>query len=129
MLTLTTSLILTVLAAAGPAEIASPGAGIEEVVGDRVAGQPVSCIDMHRVQGTRIIKDTAIIYDAGRTVYVNRPRGGAEGLDKWDVMVTKTAGRQLCSIDVVELRDSSSQMMTGLVFLGDFVPYRKPKAD
>jgi hypothetical protein len=39
--------------------------------------------------------------------------------------VTKTYGSQLCSIDVVSLYDSASRMQTGIVFLGEFVPYRK----
>jgi hypothetical protein len=56
---------------------------------------------------------------------VNRPRGGRESLDGWDTLVTKLHSSQLCSIDVVDLYDSSSRMQTGFVFLGEFVPYRK----
>jgi hypothetical protein len=91
----------------------------------RVAGEPVDCISLHRIRSSRIIDDTAIVYDAGGTIYVNRPRSGAESLDKWDTMVTRLHSSQLCSIDTVKLVDSSSRFMTGLVFLGDFVPYRK----
>lgn len=101
----------------------------EEALADRlegrVAGAPVDCINLRNIRGSTIIKDTAIVYDAGRTIYVNRPRNGATSLDKWDIMVSKPFGNRLCSIDVVELRDPASDMMTGLVFLGDFVPYRK----
>jgi hypothetical protein len=33
---------------------------------------------------------------------------------------------RLCSIDVIDLYDSGARMRTGAVFLGEFVPYRKP---
>lgn len=93
----------------------------------RVAGKPVNCLPFHRIHSSRIIDRTAIVYDAGSTLYVNRPRAGRESLDRWDTLVTRTFGSQLCSTDVVQLYDSSSRMPTGLVFLGEFVPYRKAK--
>ena len=93
----------------------------------RVAGEPVDCINMRNIRSSQIIDRTAIIYDAGSTVYVNRPRSGRESLDQWDTLVTKLHSSQLCSIDVVSLYDPSSQMQSGFVFLGEFVPYRKPR--
>jgi hypothetical protein len=60
-------------------------------------------------------------------IYVNRPRGGAEMLDDWDILVSKPFGSQLCTPEVVELLDSSTRMKSGFVNLGEFVPYRKIK--
>jgi hypothetical protein len=94
----------------------------------RVAGEPVSCIQLRNVRSSQIIDDTAILYDSGSTIYVNHPRAGRESLDRWDVLVTRTHSSQLCSIDVVHLYDSASRFQTGTVFLGDFVPYRKASA-
>jgi hypothetical protein len=94
----------------------------------RVAGDPVRCLPFHRIQSSRIIDDTAIVYDAGSTLYVNRPRAGRESLDRWDTLVTRAFGSQLCSSDVVHLYDASSRMQTGFVFLGEFVPYRRSRA-
>ena len=91
----------------------------------RVAGEPVNCISLYRARSSRIIPGTAIIYDAGGTLYVNRPRSGAEELNAWDAIVTRTPSTQLCSIDTVEVVDLQTRMMTGIVFLGDFVPYRR----
>lgn len=91
----------------------------------RVAGEPVSCISLNRVRSTRIIDKTAIIYDTGPVIYVNRPRGGAEMLDDWDILVSKPFGSQLCTPEVVELLDPSTRMKAGFVNLGEFVPYRK----
>ena len=55
----------------------------------RVAGEPVQCIDLHRVRSSQVINDTAIIYDAGSVLYVNRPGNGADSLDRNDTMVTR----------------------------------------
>jgi hypothetical protein len=112
---------------AGPAQAkpADHEAELARVVAGRVAGEPVDCIDMHRVRSSHIIPGTAIVYDAGGVVYVNRPRGGAESMDQWDIMVNRLYSSELCSIDTVQLIDQGSQMYSGTVFLGEFVPYRR----
>ena len=131
--------IATVLAAATALSLsvavdAKPRVSGEEklakLLEGRVAGEPTDCIYLPRVRSSRIISDTAIVYDAGSIIYVNRPRGGANGLDDDDVMVTEFhgGGSSLCSIDVVRLHDRSTLFYNGFVSLGDFVPYRKVRA-
>jgi hypothetical protein len=121
-----------IVAAASPA-LAKPFDGEAELakaVAGRVAGAPVDCVNLRNVRSSQIIDRTAIVYDTGSTLYVNRPRAGSESLDRWDTLVTKTYSSDLCSIDVVQLWDSGSHMQSGIVFLGDFVPYKrvpKPK--
>jgi hypothetical protein len=100
-------------------------AELDRAIAGRVAGPPVDCIDIHRVTSSRIIPGTAIVYDAGSVIYVNRPRGGAETMDQWDIMINRLYSSELCSIDTVELIDQSSRMYSGSVFLGQFVPYRR----
>ena len=112
------------------AEAARPAdreAELAQELEGRVAGEPVDCIDLNRVRSTRVIDDTAIVYDAGRTLYVNRPRAGANSLNQWDALVTRLYSTRLCSIDTVEMLDTSSRMLSGIVFLGDFVPYTRPR--
>jgi len=111
-------------AAAAPAS-PSGAAKLADEIDGRLAGSPLRCIDTHRMHGTRIIEHNAIIYDAGSTIYVNKPRRGSGSLNRWDVLVTRTANSRLCRADVVELRDSSTGMLSGLAVLGDFIPYRK----
>lgn len=130
-------LIATIIAAAAisvtPAASAKEKLTGEEqlakLLGDRVAGAPQNCIQLIGSNSTTIIDGTAIVYRIGSTMWVNRPKGGAESLDDDDILVTKTTGSQLCSIDAVELRDRSSRMYIGFVSLGEFVPYRRPKGD
>jgi len=110
------------------ARSASPEATLAKAIEGRVAGEPVDCLNLRDIRSSRIIDDTAILYETtGGTLYVNRPRSGEKSLDSWDVMVTDTRSPRLCNIDVVRLIDSSTRMQTGFVFLGDFVPYKKPK--
>ena len=120
--------VLLLGAATAQAERPDREAQLARELEGRVAGEPVDCIDTHRVQSSRIIEDTAIIYDAGSTIYVNRPRNGAEALNRWDAMLTRLPSTRLCSIDTVQMIDTSTRMQTGIVFLGEFVPYRRVRA-
>jgi len=113
----------------GGAAMAAPAdreAELARALEGRVAGEPIDCIDLHRVRSSRIIDDTAILYDAGSVIYVNRPRNGAEQLNRFDTMVNRLRGsNRLCSVDTVTMIDPGSRSFTGVVFLGEFVPYRR----
>lgn len=106
--------------------------GPEEKLADalkgRVAGEPVDCIIMHEIRSSRIFEKTAILYEMNDgTFYLNRPKMGASSLRRDNILVTNTHGSQLCSIDIVKLYDSASQIPTGFVGLEKFIPYSKPK--
>lgn len=124
------ALILAAAAAvlAGPALASKPRLTGEEklakLLEGRIAGEPVSCINLHAARDTQVIDKTAIVYKAGSTYYVNRPRD-ARSLDSDDVMVTRTHSTQLCRLDTVRLHDRSGFWFSGFVGLEDFVPYRK----
>jgi hypothetical protein len=103
----------------------TPEQKLAKVVEGRVAGTPVHCIYLPSVRDTQIIHGTAIVYDAGSTIYVNHPANGAKTLRESDVLVTKSHGTELCNVDIVRLVDSGSHSPRGFVHLGDFVPYKK----
>ena len=102
-----------------------PEAKLAKMLDGRVAGKPQDCIFLPSIRGSRIVDNTAIVYDAGRTLWVNRPRSGAESLDDDDILVTRLHSSSLCSIDIVELHDRYGNFYSGFVGLGEFVPYRK----
>jgi hypothetical protein len=106
---------------------ATPEEKLAKLLDGRVAGKPVDCISLDRTGSSQIIDGTAIVYQLGSTLYVNRPRGGADQLDDNSILVTNTFGSQLCSIDTVRLIDRNSYFPRGFVSLGEFVPYTKPK--
>jgi hypothetical protein len=90
----------------------------------RVAGRPVNCLTQAQRNDVQIIDKTALIYGSGRTVYVNRPRH-PESLDSNAILVTRLSSSQLCKLDLVRLRDRSSNMSYGFVTLEQFVPYTR----
>lgn len=103
-------------------------AELERAIAGRVAGEPVNCISLRGSTSSQIIDGTAIVYRIGSTVYVNRPRSGAESLDRDDTMINRFFGdSRLCNTDAVRTVDLHSGFMTGVVLLGDFVPYRRPR--
>ena len=132
--------IAAILAAAGVLSLSvaadarprlAPEERLAKMLDGRVAGAPRDCIFLPSIRGSRIIDKTAIVYDAGRTLWVNRPRSGASSLNDDDILVTDLhgSGSQLCSIDIVRLHDRTSFFYSGFVGLGEFVPYRKVAAN
>lgn len=107
----------------------APEDQLAKLLEGRVAGKPQNCIPLSTTQSSQIIDKTAIVYRVGSTLWVNRPKGGAESLDDDDILVLKTSGSQLCSIDALELHDRTSHMYSGFVSLGEFVPYRRAKGE
>lgn len=123
------ALLATAIPAAAQAVDKSPEAQLARALEGRVAGDPVDCIRLRNVQST-IIDGTAIVFKGpGDTLYVNYPEAGAESLDNWVYQVTDTHSSQLCSIDTVQLYDRGSNSFRGVVFLGQFIPYRKAADD
>jgi hypothetical protein len=77
-----------VLPAAGhTAPRKAPEAQLQEEIAGKVAGAPVDCIDVSRIRSSRVISGTAIVYQVGRTTYVNVPASGARSLRPWDTLV------------------------------------------
>ncbi|WP_239804987.1 hypothetical protein [Croceicoccus hydrothermalis] len=99
-------------------------AKLAEKLEGRVAGEPVRCIPNYRNQRTTIYDETAIVWEVGSRLYVNRPKSGLEALDDNDIMVTDTVLNQLCSVDTIRMVDQTG-FMRGVVFLGEFVPYER----
>ena len=128
-MTLAAAAIAT-LASAGALHAADKPTGEEQLakmLEGRGAGEPVSGIDTGRTRQMRIIDKTAIVYDAGSVIYVNRPSNPSV-LDSDDILVTKQNGRQLCRLDIANMADRTGMWQRGSVSLGDFVPYRRPAA-
>jgi hypothetical protein len=102
-------------------------ADLRQMLGKRVeAGPPVDCLNISQITNSYIVDHTAILYEvAGGDIYVNRPKTGADSLDRNKVMVTDTHIPQLCSVDTVTLVDSTTGIQSGFVGLGEFVPYKR----
>ena len=127
------TIITTLLAAAAlaaPAAAAprlSPDAELSRLLAGREAGKPSKCIAPFRSVSSQIIGGTAIVYRDGGTLWVNRPRAGADALSDDDILITRQFGSQLCNVDPIRLVSRGSGFQRGFVLLGDFVPYRLPR--
>jgi hypothetical protein len=124
---------LFLVAFGGALAAASAAAGAKEsaldtMLRDRVAGTPVDCINTQASgpYGLTIVDGTALVYRDGKTLYVNRT-ANPETLDRDDMLVIEQfGGSRLCRHDRVYTHDRTSGGRTGVVFLSEFVPYKKP---
>lgn len=91
----------------------------------RLAGKPERCISTFGMGNLQIIDRTAIIYQQGKTIWVNRT-GNPKSLDRDDVLVIRRyGGNELCRLDDVRAVGRTSGMLRALVRLEDFIPYTK----
>lgn len=94
----------------------------------RVAGEPASCITTIGSSPLTVIDDTALVYKRGDTIWVNRTRT-PEAIDDNDYLVIrKFSSSQLCRSDQITTHDRVSNFFSGVIFLDDFVPYKKVEA-
>ena len=91
----------------------------------RTAGEPVSCIPLQRLNELEVIYGVALVYETGDIIYVSRPTH-PEDLRRNDVVIVDRHTSQLCNSDVIKTVDRDVGFVTGVLFLGKFVPYRKP---
>lgn len=101
-------------------------AELAKLLGGRTEGKPERCISTSTDINPRIIEGTAIVYDFGRTIYVNRPRGNLSTLREGNMLVTNLWGSQLCSLDRVRTVEPGSGFPHSIMVLGEFVPYARP---
>jgi hypothetical protein len=99
---------------------------LAKLLDGRTAGAPVACLYSTPIRDSKVIDKTAIVYRSGATLYVNRPRSGAESLNDDDVLVTQLRGSQICNTDKIDLVDRNTRQWRSFVLLGDFIPYTKP---
>jgi hypothetical protein len=91
----------------------------------RTAGEPVSCITSMRSNKLQVIDEVGVVYDAGDTVYVARPTD-PRMLRRTDALVIdRFSPSRLCVDEPIRTVDRHGGHFTGVVFLSDFVPYRK----
>ena len=93
----------------------------------KVAEKPRSCIPLDDARSAKVFDD-AILYRASRRVsYVNAAKG-CRSFDTDPIFVNEVRGSQLCRGDVVRLVSRSGGIPGPFCILGDFTPYRTPRA-
>lgn len=119
-------LALPILLAAADAPAPLSDKAMKELTG-RTAGTPTSCVSMRRIQSTRIVDETAVIYkESSRRWYVNQLDHGRCALLRPNrVLITQRSTSQLCSNDLVTIAEQVSPITYGACSFGEFVPYTK----
>ena len=122
-----TALALSATAASAETRVEKGEARLARMIEGRVAGEPVSCIPAMSGHRLKVIDHVGVAYDAGRTIYVARA-DRPQSLDGFDTLLIERSGSQLCKQDMIRTVDLHAGFTTGIVFLGDFVPYTRPEA-
>jgi hypothetical protein len=123
-------LMLIALLAAAPlsAKKADPEAELAKLLAGRTAGEPIDCIPLFQSNRSQTIDRTAIIYERGNTMYVNRFIGGCTQLDRTTIPVTRTTSSRLCRGDAAQIvNNMQPSMMMGACIFDKFTPYTKAK--
>ncbi len=97
----------------------------DRMLAGKTAGPAAKCLPLQRSNDMTVIDDDTILYQDGRTTYVNQPLGSCNLLGSGGfALVTRVFGSQLCRGDIATVVDTSSGATVGSCALGDFIPYR-----
>ena len=100
-------------------------AKLAKMLEGRVAGEPERCIRTFGSKSLTQIDDTALVYKDGDTVWVNYTRS-PDSIDDGDYLVIKKFdATSLCRTDQITTYSRTGNFFSGVIFLDDFVPYRK----
>ena len=81
-----------------------------------------------RINRVRVVEHVGVVYETHDTIWIakaNNPRT----LDDFDVPVFQRFGSELCKFDRITMVDRFSGFFAGVLFLDDFVPYKKVDED
>jgi len=101
----------------------------QQLIGDKVAQAPVSCLPHYLSGDMRVINDETIAFRNGNArVYVAHMQGGCNNLAQGhNALVTHQYGNaQLCRGDIAHVVDTLNGFTVGSCVFGDFVPYIRP---
>lgn len=125
-----TALILVAGAAAFAAPASerdrSDDAKLEKKLAGLIPGQPQSCINPSRSEGGDHFGNVVLIKDRSGTLYRTSFRGGCTAGPS-DSLISRRPSTQLCSGDIIEIRDLSMDIFRGACSYTEFVPYRRPR--
>lgn len=92
----------------------------------RVAGEAERCVRTFPQSRITIVDGEALVVRVGNKVYVNRTNR-PNTLDDDDILVIRSysGDRRLCELETLETYSRVGNLLTGIVSLGEFVPYTR----
>jgi hypothetical protein len=100
---------------------------LQKMLAGATPGTPTSCISLTPSQSSTTIEGIGLVYQRGRTMYVNRFAGGCPSLNGFTAVISRTPSTQLCRGDIARIVDLNSRIEGGSCVFGDFTPYTKGK--
>lgn len=103
---------------------------LNQLLGDKVAGTPQSCLPNWRTHDMVAIDDSTIIFrESPGRVWLQKPQNPCNLLSAGPyALVTRSSTGQLCRGDIAQVVDTMSGTNVGTCVMGDFVPYTRPGA-
>ena len=121
--------------AAGPPQQVAPlnakqQSRLTELLGDKVAGTPQSCLPNWRTHDMVAIDDSTLIFrESPGRVWLQKPKNPCNQLSLGPyALVTRDTIGQLCNGDIAQVIDTMSGANVGSCVMGDFIPYTRPGA-
>ena len=126
---LASSAMLASCTASAVPDTPSPRAqrNLAEALAGRTPGPAVRCIPNYRSSNMQVIDDNTILFQEGRTIYLQKPPGGCNGIGNGSrTLVTRPFGvNELCDGDINRTVDLVSGIQGGSCVFGPFVPYTR----
>ena len=128
-----TAAILLSSCAMTPAEVARADAAkadTQNALGRELAGlQPAgttSCMPPQGRSASLAAYGKTLVYTVSAKIkYVNETSGGCEGIERGDILITKSPSGSTCSGDIATTVQQSSRVFSGSCSLGSFTLYRR----
>ncbi len=84
-----------------------------------------SCMNNYGSSSLKAYGSTLVYSVSKNLVFVNDTTGGCEGVERGDILVTKSPSGRLCSGDIAQTVTVGSRVPSGSCALGSFTTYRK----
>ena len=130
-LTVASAAILLTSCTMTPAETARANearAADQAALGRELAGlrpaETKDCIDRFQSSSLKAYGGTLVYSVSSKLKYVNDTGGGCEGVERGDILLTKSPSGRLCRGDQATTLMQTSQTPTGSCSLGSFTVYR-----
>ena len=90
----------------------------------RTAGEAQNCVSIMGGQALRVIDDRTLLFEEGRTYWVNRLETPCPGMRPNDALIIEPTGNQYCRGDQIRSLDPASRIAGPVCRLEAFIPYR-----
>lgn len=101
----------------------------EQLISQRVAGQPISCLPTYHQNDMSVIDGHSIAFrSTARTSYLVEFTPGCELLDAghYALLSRQFGGTQLCRGDIQQVVDLSNNITVGSCTVAAIIPYTRP---